>query len=175
MKNSPARRITAMASRACGLPLGAAALALALAGCSTEENLVNVPGVEFSVLGPSTEAPAPAAPASISERRQVQSVERLEFGAIHEGRMMTAWGHAPESDWFSPRLEVRRDGLPGPDGFIEFDFVAAPPALNGGEQGPLGTEAQRRIRADLPLSRALTDGAVGVRIFAQDSAIAHRF
>jgi hypothetical protein len=175
MNNSPARRITAMASRACSLPLGAAALTLALAGCSGGGIFSDAPGVELAVLEPSADAPKASAPAPINQRRQVQSLERLELGAIHEGRMMTAWGHAPESDWYSPRLEVRRDGLPGPDGFIEFDFVAAPPALNGGSQGPVGTIAQRRIRADIPLSRTLTDGAVGVRVFAEGGATAHRF
>lgn len=160
-----------MAARASRLPIAAAALALALAGCSSEGG----PGVEIAVLEPSTEPAKPEQLAVVRERRQVSSVERLEFGTIHDGRMMTAWGHAPESDWFSPRLEIRREGLPGPDGFLEFDLVAAPPALNGGETGPVGTLAQRRIRADIPLMNALSAGAVGVRVYAEDGAVAQRF
>lgn len=171
MKISPARRMAVTAATASRLPIIAVAMALTVAGCSTEGGT----GVEIAVLEPSTAPAKPETLATVRERRQVQSVERLEFGAIYDGRMMTAWGHAPESDWFSPRLEIRREGLPGPDGFIEFDLVAAPPALNGGETGPVGTLAQRRVRADVPLLTVLTDGATGVRVYAQDGAVAERF
>ena len=149
---------------------------MTLAGCSSGEGLwSDAPDVQLAVLEPST-APAKSEKLVVArERRQVESVERLEFGAIHDGRMMTAWGLAPESDWFSPQLEVRRDGLPGPDGFIEFDLVAAPPALNGGEAGPVGTPAQRRIRADAPLLNTEIAGAAGVRVHAQNGAVAQRF
>jgi hypothetical protein len=173
MMTSPARQIPATASR---LSIAAAALALALAGCSSVDGLFSsAPGVELAVLEPSAKAPEPEQLAVVRERRQVLSIERLEFGAIHKGRMMTAWGYAPESDWFSPQLEIRREGLPGPDGFIEFDLVAAPPTLNGGKAGAVGTLAQRKVRADIPLLNALTAGAAGIRVHAQDGAIAQRF
>lgn len=161
--------------RARPLYAAAALAALSLAGCSTFSDVADkAPGVEISVFEPSVEPTKAPAPVIVKERRPVASVEALELGVLHDGVMLTAHGHAPEADWFSPKLEVRRDGLPGPDGFIEFDFVAAPPALNDGKRGPVGTEMQRRIRGDVAIPAAALNGAAGLRVFSAGGAVATR-
>jgi hypothetical protein len=158
----------------------AAALLAALlaggAGCSRISDAVGIaPGIEVSVFEPSVEPQKPATLAAAKELRPIASVTRLEIGALHDGIMLTAFGAAPQADWFGPRLTPRRGGLPGPDGFLEFDFRAAPPALNGGVEGVVGTEAQRRVRADVSVARGAMGGAIGVRVFADAGAIAARF
>ncbi|MFT6772356.1 MAG: hypothetical protein ACJA1L_000060 [Paracoccaceae bacterium] len=158
-------------------PLYAAAVlaALSLAGCSTFSDVADkAPGVQISVFEPSVEPTKAPVLVIARERRPVASVEGLEIGALHDGVMLTAHGHAPEADWFSPQLEARRGGLPGPDGFIDFDFVAAPPALNDGEQGPVGTEMQRRVRGDVAVPASALSGAAGLRVFSAGGAVAAR-
>ncbi len=152
---------------------GAACLALAaaLAGCSTGNDYV-----QLEVMGPSTEEkPQPELQRAPSQLRPVATVDRLEFGAMHDAVAVTAFGEAPTTGWFSPRLVARGDGKPGPDGFLEFDFVAGPPELNGGTVQPEGSPAQRAIRADRAVARDLAATAIGVRVFAQRNVAAARF
>ena len=152
--------------------IGAALLAAALAGCGGADV---GDSVRIGVLEPSPQNRPVAAPTTPLEFRLVASVEDLNLGAMHRGRMLIAVGEAPATGWYRPQLRPRRGGAPAPDGFLEFDFVAAPPELNGGEAGPVGTPAQRRLRAVAPIEPQALAGAVGVRVFADGGSAALRF
>lgn len=159
--------------------LGALAL---LAGCETVGDAWDeAPGVELSVFGPSVEEETkPAFNYEVKERRPVLNVQRLEIGRTHDGVALTAFGLVPHQDWFSPLLVARRDGLPGPDGFVEYDFVAAPPELNQWpyaepyEPGPAGDPSQRLIRADAEIPAANLSLAAGLRVHGSGGARAIR-
>lgn len=150
-------------------------LAAALAGCETVNEYT--PDVGFEVLGPSGNNPQPPAQLAPSQivKRNVAVVNSLEMGVMDRGRLLTAYGAAPATGWFRPELRARNAGRPGPDGFLEFDFVAAPPELNGGAVPPVGTDLQRRVRADRPIADRDIAAAVGVRVYADGGAAAMRF
>ena len=159
------------AMRAWGRPGAAAALAagLALAGCSwgDEDPAAEVTDAE---LPPRNGAPgAPAGP--IYEMRPAASVESLEIGQIYRGRLLTAYGTAPATGWFRAELQPRNGGRLAPDGFLEFDLVAAPPELNGGAPG---APARLPIRADRAIPASDLAGAQGVRVHAGATAVAMR-
>ncbi|MGG7565975.1 hypothetical protein ACQ5SO_07420 [Rhodovulum sp. DZ06] len=155
--------------------LGAAALG-ALGACSVGDLWEETPEVEVQVLAPSQpQQRETVGQVEVSERRAVERVDRLEIGRVHEGLMLSAFGTAPRQDWFSARLEPRREGLPGPDGFIEFDFVAAPPELNGFSAAETpGSATQRAMRADAAIEEANLAGAAGLRVHAAGNAAAIR-
>lgn len=92
----------------------------------------------------------------------VEVVRKIEIGRTRSGFAITAHGTAPGLGFSTPELRPRRQGRPGPDGFLDFDFVArAPdPGFNLG----LGTESARAVRADLQVSAGDLRGAVGIRI-----------
>ncbi len=144
---------------------GAVLAAAALAGCGSSASDY-MPRV--SVLGTSDELEdkAPEAPVAIANavKRPVADITGLELGRMVRGRLLTAHGIAPAGGWFQPELRPLNDGRPAPDGFLEFEFMAAPPDLNGGVGQPGLPVEQRLIRAD----RVIRDSAdaVGVRVFS---------
>lgn len=167
MPSTAKRRISAPRARG----IACLALVAAFAGCSTGNDYV-----QLEVGGPSTEpVQEPKLQRAPKEFRTVATVGKIEIGAMHDAVAVTAFGEAPSSGWFAPRLRPRGDGRPGPDGFLEYDFVAAPPELNGGTPQPVGTAAQRAIRADLALPLEMAKAASGVRVFAQRGVSAARF
>ncbi|WP_092862445.1 hypothetical protein [Albimonas pacifica] len=139
---------------------------LALAGCSWGEE--EQAPVEAQTP-PQGGAPGPSGP--VYEKRPVASVESLEIGQIYRGRLLTAHGAAPATGWFHATLEPRNGSRLAPDGFLEFDLVAAPPELNGGEPG---VPARLPIRADRAIPTADLVGAQGVRVYAGATAAALR-
>ncbi|MEO0680230.1 MAG: hypothetical protein AAF192_07425, partial [Pseudomonadota bacterium] len=135
---------------------------LAAAGCSDTRDAVAeaAAGTEFRILEPSTPAEAePEARLVDAQLRPVSRVASLELGRMHRARLLVARGEAPRTGWFQPELRPRRDGAPGPDGFLEFDFIAAPPELNGGGEPSVGSAAQRRIKAVRPIPERELRGA----------------
>ena len=94
----------------------------------------------------------------------VEEVRHIEIGRTRNGYVITARGVAPGLGHGAPELRARREGKVGPDGFIDYDFVAkAPdPNLDLGQ----GTEQARMVRADLHVTARDLRGAVGVRIHA---------
>ena len=98
----------------------------------------------------------------------MQAVNEIEMGRTRDGFLLTAFGTAPGLGYALPTLQIRRDGRPSPDGFLEFDFVASPPAP--GLNLPNGTTRTRAVRADLPLKARLLRGTAGVRVFALSNA-----
>ncbi len=92
----------------------------------------------------------------------VEAVRHIEIGRTRNGYVITARGEAPGLGHGAPELRARREGKVGPDGFIDYDFVAqAPdPSLNLGE----GAVQARMVRADLHVTARDLQGAVGIRI-----------
>jgi hypothetical protein len=92
----------------------------------------------------------------------VEAVRHIEIGRTRNGYVITARGVAPGLGHGAPELRARREGKVGPDGFIDYDFVAqAPdPNFNLGQ----GAVQARMIRADLHVTARDLQGAVGIRI-----------
>ncbi len=138
------RRNAALATAA------AIAAVLALGGCS----LFGSGDYEAAVAAEQAEAASLYVP--------VEVVRHIEIGRTRNGYVITARGEAPGLGHGAPELRARREGKVGPDGFIDYDFVAqAPdPNLNLGQ----GTVQARMIRADLHVTARDLQGAVGIRI-----------
>lgn len=169
----PHARPAARAAIARGAVL--AMLCGALAGCGDSWKLWsdNAPEVKVEVLAPSKELPNQESVAIVvKEYRPVAGVSTLELGAVHGGLMLTAYGEAPRAGWYRPRLNPRREGLPGPDGFIDYDFEAAPPELNGGAEVAGSSPAALAVRGDVEVHDSALAGAVGLRVHAESGAVA---
>ena len=97
----------------------------------------------------------------------------IEIGRTRNGYVITARGDAPGLGYGAPELRTRREGKPGPDGFIDFDFVAqAPdPSFNLGK----GTLAARSVRADLHVTLDQLKGSVGIRVHGVGGGLQMRF
>ena len=103
----------------------------------------------------------------------VETVRDIEIGRTRNGFVITAFGVAPGLGHGAPELRARREGKVGPDGFLDFDFVAqAPdPGFNLGQ----GTEQARTIRADLQVKGRDLRGAVGIRVHGVSGGVQMRF
>ncbi|MDF2232650.1 hypothetical protein P2H44_08805 [Albimonas sp. CAU 1670] len=148
-------------------PLAFAAAALALSGCGLWED-------EAAVADAPSAPPQSGAPGVEGPRLNylpAAGVESLEIGQIYRGRLLTAHGYAPATGWFRATLQPRNGGRPGPDGFLEYDLVGAPPELNGGEPG---APARQPLRADLAIPSSALAGVQGVRVHAGGQAVAMR-
>jgi len=99
---------------------------------------------------------------AILNKVPIHSVRAVEMGRTRDGFLLTAFGTAPGLGYALPALQARRDGAPGVDGFLEFDFVATEPAPEF--QMPQGTARTRALRADLALSERELRGARGIRV-----------
>ena len=102
----------------------------------------------------SAEAEAPRVP--------IQAVRGVEIGRTRDGFLITAYGLASGPGYSRPQLRARRDGAPGIDGYIEYDFVATEPPQGLGL--PAGRPELRQLRADLPVSASALRGAAGIRV-----------
>lgn len=108
------------------------------------------------------EAQREAVVAARSVQVPVQAVRSVEIGRTRDGFLITAFGTAPGLGYSLPTLRPRREGAPGIDGYIEYDFVATEPAA--GFDLPAGTAATRSLRADLPVTSRELRGAAGIRV-----------
>ncbi|MEM9046046.1 MAG: hypothetical protein AAGC81_15265 [Pseudomonadota bacterium] len=99
----------------------------------------------------------------------IQAVREFEIGRTRDGFVVTAYGTAPALGYGSPELRIRREGRPGIDGFLDFDFVATPPRP-GLERGQ-GTIAARELRADALLKNEVLRGVAGIRIHALSGGV----
>ena len=92
----------------------------------------------------------------------VEAILHIEIGRTRNGYVITALGVAPGLGFGAPELRARRNGKAGPDGFVDFDFVAQTPdpTLNLGD-GPVSA---RSIRADLLVPERDFQGVTGIRI-----------
>lgn len=139
------RRHAALATAA------AVAAVLALGGCSW-----------FSSDDDETEAAPAEQPETTAIYVPVEAVRDIEIGRTRNGYVITARGVAPGLGHGAPELRARRQGKAGPDGIIDYDFVAqAPdPGFNLGQ----GSVEARMIRADLHVTANDLKGAAGIRI-----------
>ena len=141
---------------------------LALAGCSTGTILDDVD----TIWGAPTTAEEQAAltrAQEIEAKVPVQAVQSVELGRTRDGFLVTALGTAPGLGYSLPALRVRRNGAPGGDGYIEYDFVAATPPE--GSNFPPGTTQSRSLRADLPVTLGQLQGAAGIRVLALNGGV----
>ena len=103
----------------------------------------------------------------------VQAVRSVEIGRTANGIILTAFGTAPGLGYSLPALRVRRDGQPGPDGYLEFDLVATEPVQ--GLELPPGTTRTRAVRADLPIDLRALRGVAGLRVMALQNEVSIAF
>ena len=103
------RRSAALATAA------AIAAVLALGGCS----LFGSDDGEEAAAAEQAEAASLYVP--------VEAVRHIEIGRTRNGYVITARGEAPGLGHGAPELRARREGKVGPDGFIDYDFVAQAP------------------------------------------------
>lgn len=103
----------------------------------------------------------------------VESVRNIQIGRTRNGIAVTAFGIAPGLGFGAPELRPRRDGKPGPDGVLDFDFVARPPdaRFNLGE-GPIEARA---VRADTLLTARKLEGVQGIRIHGASGGLQMQF
>jgi hypothetical protein len=142
--------------------IAALAAALTLGGCTIGSGTIGA------------DAPPPASdPAVIAAMRQVASVERLEMGRTFQGIALIAFGEASGPGWTLGRLAPRGD-RPGPDGFLEFDFVAAPPPADAPPTA-VDNAALRRLRGHALVPLDALEGVAGIRVHAAAGSISGRF
>jgi hypothetical protein len=150
-----------MPRRSCQLTLTFAILILG--GCSTGTFLDDAP----TIWGGESRADEERREAVQEARTMpvpVEAVRGIEVGRTRDGFLITAYGTAPGLGYALPRLRPRRGGAPGPDGYVEYDFVASEPPA--GFDLPPGTARTRTIRADLPVRAIELRGAAGIRVMA---------
>jgi len=135
-------------------------VALALGGCSL-----------FKSDDDKKAAAEPVAPVVVAT--PVATVPTIEIGTTRDGYVITAHGYAAWLGYGSPRLEPRREGKLGPDGYLDYDFVAeAPdPALNLGQ----GALAGRALRAEVLGKTAELRGITCVRIHGAEGGLRVNF
>ncbi|MDT8343061.1 MAG: hypothetical protein RQ752_01400 [Thermohalobaculum sp.] len=129
------------------------ALAAGLSGCSL------FGGEEEASTGLLFDKPEAAA---LRPPAPVQALRNIEIGRTRDGYAIVAYGTAPTTGFGAASLAPRRDGQPGTDGYLDFDFVAVPPdpALNM----PQGSIASRAIRADTFLTIKQVGTVRGLRV-----------
>jgi hypothetical protein len=97
----------------------------------------------------------------------------IEIGRTRNGYVISAHGIAPGLGFGAPELRARREGKAGPDGFIDFDFVAQAPDANF-NLGQGAVEA-RAIRADLHVTPRDLQGAAGIRVHGVSGGLQMKF
>jgi hypothetical protein len=138
----------------------ALAMALLLGGCGAFGDIQTLWGGESRA----EQAEREAVETAIVTQVPVEAVTRLEIGRTRNGFLITAYAIGPGLGYSLPSLRPRRDGRPGLDGYIEYDFVATEPPP--GFDLPPGTVRTRALRADLPVSVDDLRGAAGIRVLA---------
>lgn len=146
------------------------ALILGLSGCETMDDLNPFSsdnsdpryGASDQIVRPKAEVP----------KEFVVEITNLELGRLFRGYMLTAEGLAPGIGYYEPELRPRNDGELAPDGFLEFNFVAAAPEEVTGTDAP---EDLRRLRGDVELTPDMLRSARGVRVWAANASVEGRF
>lgn len=142
--------------RLCGMRVVMVLGLVALGGCGLFSSDSEEPKSLFAA-----DAPAPETPPV-----PIQNVSTIELGRTRDGFIVTAYGTAPGLGYGRPSLAPRRDGAVGTDGFLDYDFVAVPPAP--GFNLPQGDAAARALRADLVVKLRTLRGAAGIRVHGLD-------
>ena len=138
--------------------LAAIAAALALSGCGL------FGGDDEEELAAQQQAMAEAAYEPVSEVRQI------EIGRTRDGLVITAYGVAPGLGYAGPDLRPRRDGRPGPDGFLDYDFVVRAPFDPPAATAEPSARA-RQVRADELVNIREMRGVQGIRVHAAEGGM----
>lgn len=141
--------------------LAALAALLALGGCS--------------LFGSDDDEPAGAAAAEPAAPvyDPVTEVRNIEIGRTRAGIVITVTGLAPGAGYAVPELRPRREEKPGPEGYLDYDFVARAP--EGISNPPTATERTRMVRADRHVLIATLRGVRGIRIHAAEGGMMMNF
>ncbi len=139
--------------------VGAVVSVVAVAGCG--------------LFGDEEETVEAAAAAVAVEPEPVVAVRRLEIGRTRKGVVLAAFGTAPGLGYTRPRLVARRDGDPGPDGYLDYDFLIDPPPAT--LEMPQGTTRARAVRADVEIALDRARSARGVRVHAEVGGVQMAF
>ena len=99
----------------------------------------------------------------------VEEVRQIEIGRTRNGLVITAYGLAPGPGYAAPELRPRREGRPGPDGFLDYDFVARAP-LNPPATASASPRA-REVRGDVLVEVRDLRGVTGIRIHADEGGM----
>jgi hypothetical protein len=128
-----------------------------------------------SLFGSDDDSEVVAAEQAAAQTRYepIEAILNIEIGRTRNGYVITAQGIAPGLGYGAPELRARREGNAGPDGIIDYDFVAqAPdPRLNLGA----GSVTARAIRADLLVTAREIQGAAGIRVHGLKGGIQMTF
>ena len=103
----------------------------------------------------------------------VTEVRQIEIGRTRNGLVITAYGIAPGMGYAAPELRPRRDGRPGPDGYLDYDFVARAP-----HNPPAAAQTApraRQVRADELIDINELRGVQGIRIHADEGGMMMNF
>jgi hypothetical protein len=146
-------------------------MAAALALCATSACTISSEGIGAGAAPERTTTglTAEAAQAAAAGKTRVARVERLEVGRTGRGFVLAAFGETTGAGWSAPQL-LPVTGAPAADGFVEFEFLARPPASP--QDAP---EGARRIRADLLFSPELLSAARGVRVLSASNTAVGAF
>lgn len=115
------------------------------------------------------EVPSPAAaPAPVEDpKRPVTGAIAIDLGRTFDGYMLTATATADAVGWSGG--ELRQRGV-APDGFLDIDFVALPPAAEAliAEAATPRPASARRVVAFTQLTLADLQPLAGVRVRGRD-------
>lgn len=93
----------------------------------------------------------------------IQSVRSAEIGRTRNGFLITAYGVTPGFGYTFPVLQPRREGAPGVDGYVDYDFMATEPQP---DQNVAAGAGEQLIRAYLPVDAEDLRSVAGIRIHA---------
>lgn len=100
----------------------------------------------------------------------VVEVRQIEIGRTRNGLVITAYGVAPGAGYAAPELRPRREGRPGPDGFLDYDFVARAP-LSPPVASTSASPRAHEVRGDALVEIRDMRGVRGIRIHAAEGGM----
>lgn len=103
----------------------------------------------------------------------VTEVRKIEIGRTRNGIVITTIGLAPGAGYVLPELRPRRDEQPGPEGYLDYDFVARAP--DAASTPGSGSERARTVRADQHVELDSLRGVRGIRIHAAEGGMQMNF
>ena len=103
----------------------------------------------------------------------IEQVLAVEVGRTRNGYVISANGLAPGLGYSAPELRPRRDGRPGLDGFIDYDFTVQAPDPR--RQLGQGTPSARRIQVRHQIKNDDLRGAIGLRVHGLRGGVQMRF
>ncbi len=104
----------------------------------------------------------------------VEEVRQIEIGRTRDGLVITVYAVAPGLGYAGPDLRPRREGRPGPDGFLDYDFVVRAPFNPPAATADASARA-RQVRADELVNIQEMRGVQGIRVHAAEGGMMMNF